>query len=265
MVFSHYYCVQQPRHAAPVIQQLLPNYEMLLVLNFGAEISFSLGDNQYVLQRTAVVGPLQNLLRYVVPPAADLIVVNFTLNGFYRLLGVPMNQFKATDWANADVLLDATGFEWLWQQIASIDGQEERLQRISQHIAANLSPVDEGAYSLLDSIPYFNQMQIDPVKALAERHQVSARRIQARFQTYLGYSAKELIRFLRFKKVINHLSQQTTDSIDWLAIVQEFGYHDHSHLIKDFQYFLGMTPRRFLRELMQGGVCVSKSGKFYGS
>ncbi|WP_460636975.1 AraC family transcriptional regulator [Larkinella harenae] len=42
-----------------------------------------------------------------------------------------------------------------------------------------------------------------------------------------------------------------------------FGYHDHSHLIKDFKYYLGLTPRQFLRQLTAGSICLSKTGKFY--
>lgn len=262
-VFSHFYCVQHAPAALPVQQQLLPNYEMLLVFNFGPDIPASVGDDQFVVRRTAVLGPLQKMLTYELPAGADLIVMNFTLNGFYRLLGIPMHQFRAGELANPDVLLNNSGFDALRQQLASLTDRTDRLGRISDYALAHLAPNDEAARSLRDSIPYFNQAAVDPVKAVAQRHQVSTRSIQSRFQTQLGYSAKELIRFLRFRKVLHLLCQRQPTPVDWLGLVFEFGYHDHPHLIRDFQYFVGLTPRRFLSRLAQGGVCLSKRGKFY--
>lgn len=262
-VFSHFYCVQLPDQAIPVPQQLLPNYEMLLIFNLGSAMPFTLGDTTSVVERTAVVGPLQKMLWYELQPGADLIVVNFTLNGFYRLLGIPLHQFKATDWINSDVLLNSACFDDLWQLVASRHTLEDRLQQISDYTWAQLTPIDAVTDSLLESIPYFRQTAVDPIKAIAQRHQVSTRSVQVRFQTHLGYSAKDLIRFLRFKKVLAYLSQQAFVPVDWLAIVFDFGYHDHSHLIKDFHYFLGVTPRQFLKQIAEGGVCMSKAGHFY--
>ncbi|GAB3794391.1 hypothetical protein GCM10028819_07920 [Spirosoma humi] len=262
-VISHFYCVEHTTQAAPVCQQLLPNYEMLLVFNFGPTIPISLGEASYVIEQTAVLGPLQKTLVYELPPGADLIVVNFTLNGFYRLLGVPMHQLKADDLHNPDLLLNKACFSELWAQLAPMRVLADRIRLLRDYAMAFVAPSDAAALSLLDSIPFFRDSSTDPIKILAQTHKLSTRSIQLRFQTYLGYSAKEMIRFLRFKKVLSHLCQQYPATPDWLELVVMFGYHDHSHLIKDFTYFLGLTPRQFFKQLAAGGVCISKSGKFY--
>ena len=262
-VISHYYCVQLPQNALPVQQQLLPNYEMAAVFNFGPAIPVSTGDSQELIQRTAVLGPLEKILHYELPPGADVIVVNFTLNGFYRLMGKSMHQRQVQKGDYPGALFNQAAFGDLWPELSSMTTLPERLEAISTYAVAHLSPTDEMTRSLMDSIPYFGQMSVDPIKALADTHKVSTRSIQTRFQTHLGYSAKELTRFLRFKKVLQLLIQPTSDTIDWLALVQEFGYHDHSHLIKDFRYFVGLTPRQFVRQIAQGNVCLGKSGKFY--
>ncbi|GAB3782035.1 hypothetical protein GCM10028818_37070 [Spirosoma horti] len=262
-VLSHFYCVKQAEQAQPVRQQLLPNYEMLLVFNFGPAIPISLGDNSYVIGQTAVLGPLQKTLTYELPAGADLIVVNFTLNGFYRLLGVPMQQLKADDLHDPDLLLNKACFSELWAQLAPMTALADRIQLLRDYTMAFVAPSNAASLSLFDSIPYFRDSAADPIKVLAQTHKLSSRSIQLRFQTYLGYSAKEMIRFLRFKKVLSHLCQQYPAPPDWLELVLTFGYHDHSHLIKDFTYFLGLTPRQFLNQLAAGGVCISQSGKFY--
>lgn len=261
-VFSHFYCVQLDRHEPAIQQQLLPNYELLLIFNFGPEVPFSLGDNHHTIQQTAVIGPLQKMLTYTLPPGADIIVVNFTLNGFYRLLGVSMQQLKPDELCDPDVLLDKSCFQDLWNQLLGMQKHADRLQLLTDYALTFVKPSEAGALTLLDSVSYFKNSALDPVKLLAQTNQVSTRRIQSHFQTYLGYSAKELSRFLRFKKVL-HFLYQPPKTIDWLDLVLTFGYYDHSHLIKDFTYFLGISPRKFLKQVATGGVCISKSGKFY--
>ncbi|GAB3908101.1 hypothetical protein GCM10028803_43080 [Larkinella knui] len=262
-VFSHYYCVQLSPEDEPVTLRLMPNYEMLLAFNFGPPIPISLGDSHYRIQKTAVLGPLQKMLTYELPAGADLIVVNFTLDGFYRLLGVSMQKLKAGDWHDPDVLLNNDCFSELWQKTARIANLNDRIRVLNAYALQFAAPVDAASESLRESIPYFRAAALDPIKALAETQQVSPRSIQMRFQSHLGYSAKELTRFLRFRNVLGFLTQTNPATPDWLDLVLRFGYHDHSHLIKDFQYYLGLTPRRFLKQLAQGNVCISKTGRFY--
>ena len=262
-VVSHFYCVQLSPHDHPQSLQLLPHYEMMLVFNFGPEIPISLGNEKYTVQKTAVLGPLQKMLTYELPTGADLMVANFTLDGFYRLLGVPMQHLKTGDLHDPDVLLDKSCFIDLWEQAAHTLDLADRIRLLTEYALAYLAPSDAGAEPLLDSIPYFRDSTLDPIKALAQTRQVSPRSIQLRFQSHLGYSAKEMTRFLRFRKVLTFLTERGPQPPDWPDLVLTFGYHDHSHLIKDFQYYLGFAPRQFLKQLALGGVCISKTGRFY--
>ncbi|RAK03104.1 helix-turn-helix protein [Larkinella arboricola] len=262
-VFSHYYSVQLTREEQPVTLHLMPNYEMLLAFNFGPGIPISLGDADYIIGQTAVLGPLQKRMTYELPAGADLIVVNFTLDGFYRLLGVSMQQLRAGDLHDPDVLLNNTCFRDLWERLAHTPQLTDRIDLLNDYILTFIAPFDAVSESLMESLPYFRDAAVDPVKALAQTQQVSPRSIQLRFQTHLGYSAKELTRFIRFRKVLGFLTQHYPPTPDWLDLVLRFGYHDHSHLIKDFNYYLGMTPRRFLKQLVQGSICISQAGRFY--
>ncbi|OJW75304.1 MULTISPECIES: helix-turn-helix domain-containing protein [unclassified Spirosoma] len=262
-IFSHFYCVQQDSNAHRLVQQLLPNYEMLLAFNFGPAISVQLDERAFKVHRTVVLGPVQTLLRYELPPGGDLIVVNFTLNGFYRLLGQPMHQFRLDEWQGANDVLNSQVFDTLWEELSHMTTLADRLQRISSYILTHLKFGRESTDTIINSVPLFNQNVVDPVKAIAADRGLSARSIQLYFQTNLGYSAKDLTRFLRFKHVMTYLIQRAPNAVDWPGIVDQFGYHDQSHLIRDFRHFLGMTPRQFSQQVRQGAVCVSKAGKIY--
>ncbi|MBC3788676.1 AraC family transcriptional regulator [Spirosoma utsteinense] len=260
-IFSHFYCVQNPLDARAVPQKLLPTYERLLVVNFGPPIPLSNGQEPSVIELVGILGPLQHMLHYELPPGADLIVVNFTLDGFHRL----QTQFladhpAANDDAASEGLREA--FQSVREQIVSLSSAD-RLAFISDYILLNTAPIGEATHALLESIPYFAESARDPIKVLAENQGVSTRSIQLRFRAHLGYSAKELARFLRFKKLLRQLCQSPGDPVNWMTYVDQFGYHDQSHLIKDFQHFLGLSPRRFLRESARGQVCFSRSGNHY--
>ena len=260
-VFSHFYCVQQATDAPALPQQLLPTYERLLVFNFGPSIPVFAGPGT-AFGSVAVVGPLQQMLRYELPPGADLIVVNFTLNGFHRLTTQFLAKRQKVNENTDNEQPLHPEFRSVWEQIASLS-QTERLAFISDYLFLNTAPPNEATHFLYESIPYFAEAAMDPVKVVADRQGVTTRSIQLRFQAQLGYSAKEIARFLRFKKLLQQLYQSRPESVDWMAQVQQFGYHDQSHLIKDFQHFVGMSPRQFMQELGRGGVCLSRSGAHY--
>lgn len=259
-VFSHFYVVQQPSDAPTVPQQLLPNYEMLVVFNFGIELPAWLGADTDTVQRVAIIGPLQKLLRYELPAGANLMVVVFTLNGFYRLFGKLLRQ---PDPAAADIVLEPHFLTDLWEELAEIPTMDARAQRFSEYALTNLAPTDGTMQPLLDTIPHFRHTLVDPIKAVAQQHNLSTRTLQLRFQHQLGYSAKEMIRFIRFKKLVVQLMSQQPTPPDWADLVVTYGYHDQPHLVRDFQQFTGLSPSAFMKQLAEQTLCISQPGRFY--
>lgn len=174
-----------------------------------------------------------------------------------------MHAFRVADWQAISELVDAIAFDSIWHELAHLPTQTERLQHIDGYLITHLKSIGEPAHSFIDSIPLFNQTVVDPVKAIAAARGVSTHRVQLQLQTNLGYSAKELMRFSRFKQLIHYLIGQTNVPVDWLTLVDQFNYHDHNHLIRDFRYFLSMKPRQFIEQMRRRTICMSQSGKFY--
>ena len=135
---------------------------------------------------------------------------------------------------------------------------DERLELLKDYAEAFLHEPDFETVALTNGIPYLHNPLIQPVRAMAIDSDVSERTIQMRFKKYLGYSTKELLRFLRFKQVINSIQKEQSQEIDWYALIEKFGYHDQSHLIKDFHHYLGTTPQKFVKEIVGAEFCVSR-------
>jgi len=250
-VISHYYHIYNTG-GSTVAKQLSPSLELLLVFNFGTPvpISFNNGSSPHVLEKgCAVLGPLRQMLNYQLKEGADAIVVNFKLSGFYRLFKVPLNNFDGQTVYDPAQITDKFSFDDLWKELSNIADIKARLSIISEYVAHYIHEMDDAAQPLIDGEHYFYNPATNPAKAIASDANVSERTVQIRFQKYAGYSPKELLRFLRFKMVLGRLTDTSEKTPDMFEIIDTFNYHDQSHLIKDFQHFLGTTPQHFLKDL----------------
>ena len=250
-VISHYYHIYNPGSKTEV-KHLSPSLEILLIFNFGTTvtISFNNASSNYELKKgCAVVGPLRKMLNYELKQGAEAIVVNFRLSGFYRLFKVPLNDFDGETVYDPGTLTDKFSFDPLWLELSNITDIKARLSIISEYIAHYIHEMDDAARPVIDGEHYFYNPATHPVKAIASDANLTERTVQIRFQKYAGYSPKELLRFLRFKMVLGRLLSSTEETPDMFEIITAFNYHDQSHLIKDFQHFLGTTPQQFLKDL----------------
>ncbi|TKT89451.1 helix-turn-helix domain-containing protein [Dyadobacter frigoris] len=265
-VIKYLYCIQTPVDFETTYQHLSPNLEMMLIFNFGKPVGFSFADNTSAdlkINKVAVIGPLRKMLTYELQPETNLIVVVFNPQGFYRLMQLPMDGMGESDLIDPDELLQITGFLALWKQLDSLPSLEDKIVLLKEYGLNFIQDADHATSPLLKGIDYFENPMIQPVRAIAMDSDLSERTIQLRFKKYLGYSPKELLRFLRFKKIISSILKLENQEVDWHGLVEEFGYHDQSHLIKDFHHYLGTTPHKFVREIVGKEFCMSREGKFY--
>lgn len=250
-VISHFYHIYH-NVGVPVIKHLSPSLEMLLIFNFGTSIpiSFNNASSTKVIKKgCSVIGPLKQMLNYELNEGADSIVVNFRLSGFYSLFNVPLNNFDGQTVYNPDELTGKYSWHELYETLSEITDVKARLTIIADYVAHYISEMDAAAQPLIDGEHYFYNPATHPVKAIASDAKLTERTVQIRFQKYAGYSPKELLRFLRFKMVIAQLTNTQEKMPDMFEIVTAFNYHDQSHLIKDFQQFLGTTPQQFIKDL----------------
>lgn len=76
------------------------------------------------------------------------------------------------------------------------------------------------------------------VDDLAQAAGVSARQLDRLMLAHVGVTPKLFLRMLRFRKAIPLHEQQQS----WANIAAECGYHDQSHLVREFKQFAGESP-----------------------
>lgn len=260
-IVKHFYTLQTPATDPDQIAHLSPNYEMMLLFNFGKPFKVSFAADpmkDLIVDKVAILGPLRKMLNYEVPGGTDLIATIFNLDGFYRLSQIPMDDMDSENILQAD-----QNYHDLWDTLKGISSQTDRIDILSEYILSVMQASDEASQPLISGASYFNDPLIQPAKAIAADADLSERTIQLRFKKYVGYSPKEMLRFLRFKQVITSLEQNPNPEIDWFDLIHDFGYHDQSHLIKDFQHFLGTSPQTFLKQIIGKEFCSTRPGKNY--
>ena len=258
-VMHSFYHLSGVSEGEPIIRHVCPNLEMMLVFNFGIPLRISFHNNPLdteVIRRTAVIGPLRHMLNYELLRGADALVVNFKFNGFQRLFGMPLTGLTGQDLKGAEMLMDEDRFDALWEELAALSTTEKRVNLLKQSALGLLKENDHVLQTVIRNLAQFFNPCVDPIKAIAADTRLSERSIQLKFQKHTGYSVKELLRFLRFKEVIAYILARNNQKIAIFDLITKHDYHDQSHLIKDFQYFLGVAPQQFIKNLNNGSFCV---------
>jgi AraC-like DNA-binding protein len=258
-VINSFYHLFVTPNQEPVIRHVCPNLEMMLVFNFSNPVRISFHNNPLnteVVSRTAVIGPLRQMLNYELLPGADALLVNFKFNGFQRLFGMPLAGLTGQGLPGAEVLIDEVRFNSLWKELAVLPTTEQRVNLLKNSAIGLLQENDHVVQTIIGNLAQFFNPCMDPIKAIAADTRLSERSIQLKFQKHTGYSVKELLRFLRFKEVIAYILGKSNQKIAVFDLIERHDYHDQSHLNKDFQYFLGVAPQQFIKSLNNGSFCV---------
>lgn len=260
-VLSHFYVITTPEDMPPQVQHLSPNLEMMVVFNFGPPVSFSFGDEEigaHAIEDIGILGPLRRMMNYELLPNADLLILPFVFDGFYRFFSLSPESLDRAVSQEEELASHTKRLEEVWRLLAGINTPEKRIEVLTDYLLINISRSGEASQQMLDSVADIHNPVVNPVKVIADRYAISERTIQLRFKKYVGYSPKELIRFLRFKQVLSYLLGHTGEKVNWFDIIVQFGYHDQSHLIKDFKYYTGISPQQFIQLNEDGNFCVGR-------
>jgi AraC-like DNA-binding protein len=248
-----YYAVNQQDE--PVRKRLSPTFQTILVFNFGPPALFYPTEDQPLfIEKSMVIGPIKLSHDYVLASGSEILVANFKLDAFYRFFGKHLRSY--TDFIkHPDELLGEHCFSDLWQELKQLPHMQQRVDRILDFSASYIGERDKGSEDVVaDSDP---DSTISPVKEIAGKKGQSERNIQLKYKKYLGYSAKEIGRYQRYKKALTWLQERAEkgNNIDWFEMIHEFGYYDQSHLIHDFNHFLGISPAQYLK--LQEDICIA--------
>lgn len=264
-VLQYFVLLTVEEGAAPVVRTLLPTFQIVMLINLGptAEMWHDDGALAQVHQIRGIVvtAPLKRAFQYRLPGGSRILTVNFTLEGFFRLFQVPIERLT-NDFTDPDDLVPHRPFAQLWQQLRLLQAPTDLVKAIVDFSLPYLRALEEPHAELMAQLPLLAKSQhLNPLKVMAAATNVSERTLQLRFQKYLGFSVKEVSRFVRFRRLLGKLEQrEVSKKEDWLALLEQHGYYDQSHLIHNFTHFLQQSPTKVSMQLLQGdAICFTRT------
>ncbi|MGW7083272.1 helix-turn-helix domain-containing protein [Streptomyces sp. NPDC054871] len=91
---------------------------------------------------------------------------------------------------------------------------------------------------------------VGTLRGLSRHVALSERRLTTLFRAETGLSPKQAGRLMRFQRARNAVVRPvaTGSAPDLARIAADCGYYDHSHLVRDFQQYTGVSPSGWLAE-----------------
>jgi len=242
-VFTHFYYAEN-KTSETITKTLLPSYQTILIFNFGEKPFLHSRKNTRIgVDKYLMIGPVKHAFDYSLPPNAAILTVNFKDDAFYRFFGT--TTFSEHVPINPDDLVNDDCFSILWYELKQIKDTNEKVNKILEFSQAYLVNRNKIAKQLAN----FKEQSLNPIKSIAGLNSQTERNFQLHHKKHFGYSAKEYNRYERFLKAVEMLQNvaSATSKVDWLEIVTKCNYYDQSQLIKDFKYYIQLSPSRYLK------------------
>lgn len=252
-LFTHFY-YSKNNTSETITKRLIPSYQTILIFSFGEKPCFISKQNPYLeVNKYLMLGPIKHIIEYSLPPKAEILLVNFKDDAFFRFFGnatiaerIPMVP---------DELAIEDSFMSLWHELNNMNDNNARVSSILKFS----DPYFETQSKIAEQIINFSNQALNPIKSIASQNNQTERNTQLNHQKHFGYSAKEFSRYTRFIKAIALIDNAayTNSKIDWLEIVAECGYYDQSQLINNFKHFINLSPTKYYKFLQD--ICNSKA------
>lgn len=226
--------------ATPLRRRETPSSLVTLIINLGTPLSVTpLGaeptahDSSFI----ARISSLPAVTEFVGTSAG--IQVDMTPLGAHMLLDLAMDELPEPS-ANLDELLGLDA-ALLTEQLAGISAWEERFERLDRFILRRL----EAARDPSPSVTWAWRALLTSggrveIGALTDRLGCSRRHLIAGFRDQVGVPPKTAAAIIRFARAASLLRRGGDVSLAEVAFAS--GYHDQSHMSRDFRRFGGTTP-----------------------
>ncbi len=228
-------------------QRTIPTGQMFFLFFQGESFTGRPSDGSvYALANNGFIGgQLSHYREITMQGNVEGFWVQFRPSGFYSLFGIPAGEFTdlGVDFASA---LGTKGKSFS-QRILEANSWQEQLALTEQLLLKQLSRLSPSGPLVEEALWEIHATQgKQQVEALSASLRTSRRTLTRQFNEKVGLSAKRYARIVRFNALLRAITA-TPSPLQWLDLVEEYGYFDQAHLINEFSDFAGRTPRELFR------------------
>lgn len=242
----HYWCMEsRNNHGKKHLQRIVPHgflewtfyledQPVYLRKNKSDQGQAIISGQQYGFYDIAIVGHIQ------------LFSVVFSPFGAKYLLGLPASEFKNQS-VSSDLVFKQMSSE-IESKLQEANSNEERKRCIETFLMQMLrkrNSLDHlrlaSAFQIIDSTKGHTC-----VSQLASDSCLSRKQFERNFLDFVGISPKKYLRIIRFQHALYLKERHPEINLTQLAL--EGNYYDQSHMINDFRYFTGFSPKSFFKQ-----------------
>ncbi len=215
------------------------------------ELYFYLGDrpkvvskNKSFLDNTLISGQQKEYYDIVSTGSLSVFTITFEPQGAMLFFDLPIIELYDQTIPARYIQKDA--IDKVESELFESKSFSEKVCIIENYLAQQLikNQREHDGVRISESISIINQTSgIVSVEALASRACLSRKQYERIFKSCIGISPKRFLKIIRFQNAIFRMQLNSKASLTNLT--HECGYYDQSHMIKDFKYLTGMTPKLF--------------------
>ena len=239
--FIRYYIIAEIKldSNTPVLQDFPPlNITALTLIEF-PNMMVNGWDCKKESIESAFVGPMTTWSETWMLHSGKMVSVQFHETGIFRFFGLPLSAFLNTV-SDAPTTLDAQEIIHLREKIFNLRNPMDIVACLNNFFCNKLSTQKDRMNNMDTIARYVNSQKgninIDWLKTQAN---MSVKTLERHFSEKIGFTPKFYTRIVRFSHAMKMLSQNK----GVFDIIEDCGYTDQAHFIKEIRLFTGRTPK----------------------
>lgn len=163
----------------------------------------------------------------------------FRPSALHNFFGIRMSQLVNSRMPLELLLQDKA--QWLGTHIKAALSDERRIKILEEFVFSHLSDAKARLSVIDEAIELIDQHKGSvSVETVAGQLKISRRYLEKKFLEKVGVSPKFYARIKRFVSLSKEVAYNK--NFNWQDIIFEYGFHDQSHLVKEFMEFNQMNP-----------------------
>ncbi|MDH6342497.1 AraC-like DNA-binding protein [Parabacteroides sp. PFB2-12] len=204
------------------------------------DIIFDFGSNQSSADLPMLVGTMTSLLEISYQPGrVQMMGIRFAPAGITAFTRIPISMITNQ---NIELPLTETLFDnSFYERLPDMECMQERINYINAYFLARMHKLflPDRQISYAVSLIQSNNGHL-AVREVAGEVCLSERQFERKFKATIGISPKAFSNIMRFRSVRRYMETHPNESMYEIAIA--CGYHDHSHMNKEFQRLGSISP-----------------------
>jgi len=187
-----------------------------------------------------LVGTMTSVLKinYKIGPV-QMLGIRFRPAGITAFIKMPVYEItnRTITLSLANTIFNREFFE----SLPDMQTMQQRLKHIDNYLLGKMNKVFKPERQIQYAVELIRENNgLIPVRKIAEEVCLSERHFERKFKASIGISPKLFNNIMRFQFARHYLKKHKDESIYTVAI--SCGYHDHSHMNKEFQRLGSISP-----------------------